>query len=113
MSGRSSYSIGIAIALGLVAGASTVALGQFNPWNNNNVNMRSLTDNWSAPSTLGALASNEGIYVDMKEFKINKGAAKGDPTDQIRKSGAREVADGAIIFRAGDKLYITDGKPAQ
>jgi hypothetical protein len=49
----------------------------------------------------------------MKEFKINKGAAKGDPADQIRKSGAREVADGAIIFRSGNKLYITDGKPAQ
>jgi hypothetical protein len=25
--------------------------------------------------------------------------------------GAREVTEGAIIFRAGDKLYIVDGRP--
>jgi hypothetical protein len=113
MSRRALFAIGTATALGVAAILSTASVAQFNPWNNNNVNMRSLTDNWGAPSTLGALASNEGIYVDMKEFKINKGAAKGDPADQIRKSGAREVADGAIIFRSGNKLYITDGKPAQ
>jgi hypothetical protein len=49
----------------------------------------------------------------MKEFKINKGVAKGDPQAQIAKSGAREVSDGAIIFRSGDKLYIVDSKPPQ
>ena len=113
MSGRSLLTIGTAVALGLVAGASTVALGQFSPWNNNNVNMRSLTDNWSAPNAVGQLASNEGIYVDVKEFKINKGVHKGDPQPQIAKSGAREVSDGAIIFRSGDKLYIVDGRPPQ
>ena len=47
----------------------------------------------------------------MKEFKINKGVAKGDPSEQIKKSGAREVSDGAIIFRSGAKLYIVDGRP--
>ena len=47
----------------------------------------------------------------MKDFKIAKGAAKGDPAAQIMKSGAREVSDGAIIFRSGDKLYIVDGRP--
>ena len=56
--------------------------------------MRAMTDNWSAPTTVAQLASNEGIYVDMKEFKINKEVAKGDPTDQIKKSGAREVPMG-------------------
>jgi hypothetical protein len=61
---------------------------------------------------IGELANNEGIYVDLKGFKIAKGAAKGDPSTQIVKMGAREVADGAIIFRSGDKLYIVDGKPA-
>src|SRR5947208_3355107 len=61
---------------------------------------------------IGELANNEGIYVDLKAFKIAKGAAKGDPSTQIAKMGAREVADGAIIFRFGDKLYIVDGKPA-
>jgi hypothetical protein len=61
---------------------------------------------------IGELANNEGLYVDLKAFKIAKGAAKGDPSTQIAKMGAREVADGAIIFRFGDKLYIVDGKPA-
>ena len=61
---------------------------------------------------IGELANNEGIYVDLKAFKIAKGTAKGDPSTQIAKMGAREVADGAIIFRFGDKLYIVDGKPA-
>ena len=111
MSRRSVFVVGASAALGMVLGASTLAVAQFNPWNNNNVNMRSLTDNWSAPSAVGQLASNEGIYVDMKEFKINKGVAKGDPRTQIAKSGAREVSDGAIIFRSGAKLYIVDGRP--
>ena len=107
------FAITAAATLGVVAGASTLAVAQFNPWNNNNVFMKSMTDNWGTPNTLGALASNEGIYVDVKEFKISKGAAKGEPTDQIKKAGAREVGDGAIIFRSGNKLYIADGKPAQ
>jgi hypothetical protein len=91
--------IGTTVALALVAGAATVAVAQFNPWNSNSVNMRSMTDNWGAPNPLGNLASNEGIYVDMTEFRIAKGAAKGDPAAQIQKSGAREVTDGAIIFQ--------------
>jgi hypothetical protein len=103
----------IAAALGIVAGASTMAVAQFNPWNNNNVNMRAMTDNWSEPSPLGSLASNEGIYVDVKDFKVAKGAAKSDASAQLSKAGAREVADGAIIFRSGNKLYIVDGRPAQ
>ena len=74
--------------------------------------MRSMTDNWSAPTLVDKLASNEGILVDMKEFKIHKGTAKGDPAAQLAKAGAKEVTEGAIIFRSGDKLYIVDGKPA-
>ena len=103
--------IGTTVALAVAAGAATLAVAQFNPWNNNSVNMRSMTDNWSAPNPLGNLASNEGIYVDTTEFRIAKGAAKGDPAAQIQKSGAREVTDGAIIFRSGNKLYIVDGTP--
>ena len=101
MSERTLLTIGVAAVLGIVAGASTLAVAQFNPWNNNNVNMRSLTDNWSSPNTVAQLASNEGIFVDVKEFKINKGVAKGDPQTQIAKSGAREVSEGAIIVRSG------------
>jgi hypothetical protein len=110
MSKRALLATGAA-GLGIVVGASTLALAQFNPWNNNNVNMRSMTDSWSAPNAVGQLASNEGIYVDVNEFKIAKGVAKGDPSAQIAKSGAREVSDGAIIFRSGNKLYIVDGRP--
>jgi len=111
MSKRALLAIGAA-GLGLAIGASTLAVAQFNPWDNNNVNMRSMTDNWSAPNAVGQIASNEGIYVDVNRFKIAKGVAKGDPAAQIAKSGAREVADGAIIFRSGNKLYIVDGRPA-
>jgi hypothetical protein len=96
-----------------VACTSTLAIAQFNPWNNNNVRMKSMTDNWSEPSPLGALAANEGLYVNVADFKIAKGAAKGDAAAQLSRSGAREVVDGAIIFRSGDKLYIVDGKPAE
>ena len=56
-------------------------------------------------------AETEGIYVDVAQFRIAKGAAKGDPAAQIQKSGAREVSDGAIIFRSGNKLFIVDGTP--
>jgi len=112
MSKRLLLAIGVAGALGMGVGVTTMATAQFNPWNNNNVNMRSMTDNWGAPNAVGQLASNEGIYVDVNEFKIAKGSAKGDPAAQITRSGAREVSDGAIIFRSGNKLYIVDGRPA-
>ena len=110
---RRAIAIGTAVALSVVLAGSTLAIAQFNPWNNNNVNMRAMTDDWSEPSPLGSLASNEGIYVDVKEFKVAKGAAKGDVSAQLSKAGAREVADGAIIFRSGNRLYIVDGRAAQ
>lgn len=111
MSKRGLFVIGGAAAFGMAAVASTLAVAQFNPWNSDSMYMRSMTDNWSAPNQLGQLTSNEGLFVDTKEFKIHKGAAKGDPAAHIVKSGARQVSDGAIIFRSGDKLYIVDGRP--
>jgi len=60
---------------------------------------------------LGALNANEGIYVDVKGFNVVKGAAKSDPSAQLMKLGATEVKDGAIIIRAGDKLYLVDTDP--
>ena len=90
-----------------------VAVAQINPWSTSASHMRSMTDDWSPPNAVGQLASDEGVYVNAKAFKINKGTAKGDPAEQIKKAGAREVSDGAIIFRSGEKLYIVDGKPPQ
>lgn len=113
LSKRNLLAIGAATGLVIVTGASTLVVAQqFNPWQGSRL-MNSFSDNWSSssPEALGQLASNEGIYVDMKAFKIAKGAAKGDPSAQIVKLGAREVTDGAIIFRHGDKLYIVDGRP--
>ena len=68
----------------------------------------------SAPERiqLGALGANEGIYVDVKGFSVVRGAAKADPTVQLMKLGAQEVKDGAIIVRAGDKLYLVDTDPS-
>lgn len=61
---------------------------------------------------LGALNVSEGIYVNPKGFDIIKGTAKGDPTAQLEKLGAKEVKDGAIIVRVGEKLYLVDADPA-
>jgi hypothetical protein len=69
----------------------------------------------SAPerAQLGPLSVSEGIYVDRKSFGIVKGAAKVEPTEaQLTKLGAKEVKDGAIIFRVGDKLYLVDTDPS-
>ena len=60
---------------------------------------------------MGDLKANEGIFVDPKGFSIVKGLAQGDPAAQIVKLGAREVTNGAIIFRSGEKLYLVDANP--
>jgi hypothetical protein len=60
---------------------------------------------------MGDLKANEGIFVDPKGFSIIKGLAQGDPSAQIMKLGAREVTNGAIIFRSGEKLYLVDANP--
>jgi len=105
--------IGTATALSVAAGVATLAVAQFSPWQDSPL-MRGNSNDWTSSSNdvLGQLNANEGIYVDMKGFKISKGAAKGDASQHVAKLNAREVTDGAIIFRAGDKLYIVDGRPA-
>src|SRR5215813_15584859 len=76
--------IGALAALGIGLGGSALAQWQNSPL------MKSFADNWSstAQNVVGQLASNEGIYVDMKDFKIAKGMAKGDPAQQVTKLGA-------------------------
>ena len=101
--------LAIGVVAGIGMGAASVAVAQ---WQNSPL-MRGFDDNWDSGNSLGTLSSNDGIYVDVKDFKISKGAAKGDPNAQIAKLGAREATDGAIIFRTGSKLYIVDAKPPQ
>ena len=64
-------------------------------------------------SAVGELRAKEGIFVDPASFAIFKGTAKTDPAAQIAKLGAREVSNGAIIFRVGDKLYLADANIGQ
>jgi hypothetical protein len=101
--------IGTAATITIAAGVSTFAVAQ---WQNSPL-MRGFSDNWSStpPTAAPQLDRNEGIYIDMKDFKVTKGAAKGDPTEQIAKLGAKEIKDGAFVFRSGSKLYIVDGSP--
>ena len=66
----------------------------------------------SQVSKLGTLSSNEGILVDVKNFNITRGKSKAaEPSAMLVKTGARQVNDGAVIFRSGEKLYIIDGDP--
>src|SRR5262245_25841430 len=59
-----------------------------------------------------SIANNDSIYIDGNTFKVSPGKAKGDPSAQIKKTGARELGPGAIVFRSADKLYIMDAATA-
>ena len=88
----------------LVLGAAAIALASSLP---------KLAISATERAQLGPLSASEGIYVDKKSFGIVKGAAKAAPTEaQLTKLGAKEVKDGAIIFRVGDKLYLVDTDPS-
>jgi hypothetical protein len=60
---------------------------------------------------IGILSNNEGIVVDVATFKVVRGAASSDQAAQIAALSAKQVTDGAIVFRTGDKLYIVDARP--
>jgi hypothetical protein len=64
--------IGAVAALGIGFGSSALAQWQNSPL------MRSFADNWSlsAQNVVGQLASNEGIYVDVKDFQDREGNGK-------------------------------------
>ena len=96
-----------AAAFGLAVAASSLAVA-FDPWGESRWSYMKGTE------TVPSLADNQGIYVDKATFKLTMGAAQAsDPVALITKMGGKEVANGAVIFRSGDKLYIVDGKPAQ
>jgi hypothetical protein len=88
----------------LVVGAAVLALGA-------GAGQFAVAQQQPAGDVIGELANNEGIFVDGKTFKIARGQAKGDPTAQIAKMGAKEVGTGAIIFRHDGKLYMVEGTP--
>jgi hypothetical protein len=81
-----------AVAIGLLAAGATLAQTQ-------------------TGQVVGDLADNEGVYVDLKEFKIHKGRAGANPAAQLAKFEARPVSEGAIILRSKGKLYIVDARP--
>jgi hypothetical protein len=69
----------------------------------------------NAQAVMGAvvteLGNDEGVFVDAKEFKVQKGKAQGDPNAAIARLGAKVVNPGAIIFRHDGKLYMVEGTP--
>jgi len=109
-SNRWCYEIGVAVALSVIAGAAIAQ--KFDPWQDSPL-MKSMTNYWAPNNqqpTLGQLGNNEAIAVELKGFNIAKAGAKGDASANIDKFHAREVSQGAVIFRSGNKLYIVDGK---
>ena len=111
-SNRRWQTIGLVTALG-IAGVASITIAQgFDPWQDSPL-MKSMTNYWAPNNqqpTLGQLGNNEAIAVELKGFNIAKAGAKGDASANIDKFHAREVSQGAVIFRSGDKLYIVDGK---
>jgi hypothetical protein len=57
------------------------------------------------------LAEGDGVFIDGRNFEIVHRKSRGDAGDLVKSLGAREIGPGAIIFRAGDTLYIV-GAPA-
>ena len=59
------------------------------------------------PGAPMSIADFDGVYVDGKSFKVIPGTANGDTSGLLERSGARELGPAAIVFRRGDKLYLT------
>ena len=62
-----------------------------------------------------SLAEGDGIFIDGRKLEILYGKHRSDAGNLVKSLGAREIGPGAIIFRSGDRLYITDapaGLPA-
>jgi hypothetical protein len=55
----------------------------------------------------GIIADNDSIYVDAAAFQVTHGKARYD-SSMVKPLGARELGQGAIIFRSGGKLFIVE-----
>ena len=54
------------------------------------------------------LADRDGIFIDGRNFEVVQGKSPGDARLLVDVLGAREIGPAAIVFRAGDKIYIVD-----
>jgi hypothetical protein len=98
-----------AAAIGFALGASGYAIAQMSgPGSQLGMPMY-----MKGADAVAELANNEGVFVDRTTFKLHLGKPKGDPLSEIKRTGAKEVAQGAIIFRSDGKLYIVDAKPTE
>jgi hypothetical protein len=64
------------------------------------------------PKVPMSIGDFDGTYVDGKSFKVVPGTANGDMSGLLERSGARELGPAAIVFRRGDKLYLTTAAPS-
>jgi hypothetical protein len=55
-----------------------------------------------------SIAEGDGIFIDGRKLEIVQGKSRSDAGNLVNALGAREIGPGAIIFRAGDRLYIVD-----
>src|SRR5262245_30931077 len=91
---KRTFLVGGAAAVGLGSGVISKARGQA-----------------QASQVIAELGDNEGVYVDLKEFKVHKGRAGTNPAAQLAKLEAKPVSEGAVILRSKGRLYIVDAKP--
>ncbi len=66
---------------------------------------------WLAPSaraqeTPSEVADNAAVFVDGRTFQITRGAPTEETITRIRTLRARPLGPAAIVFRAGDKVYV-------
>lgn len=108
--GRSSLAMLGAAAIGFTVGASSLAIANFG--------MSGPGSQLGMPQYMRAeskavaeLGDHEGVFVDKGTFKLHMGKPKANPSADALSKGAHEVANGAIIYRAGGKLYLVDGTP--
>src|SRR5262245_24095771 len=108
--GRSSLPTITAAAIGFTVGASGLAIAQFGmsgPGSQLGMPQYMKADTKAAAE----LSNNERAYVDKATFKLHLGKPKAPPSPEVLGKSAHEVSNGAIIYRAGGKLYLVDATP--
>jgi hypothetical protein len=64
-----------------------------------------------APNAPRTILDGEAIFIDGKALTVAPGRAKDDIGSQLGNMNVHPLGPGAIVFRAGDKLYVIDGAP--